>query len=330
MSTITDVLDAVSTITTNYNANLAQFTTWQSGSPTGGAANDSGAGSGGPFYPLTDMSGTVRWFRGLQYYVALLASAVPSTGGAFSGGISAPAFVSPGFTISGSNVYGPSTAFAATIGANPAASITAGGYLQVYGSAHGSGARAIIGCAGAALQINAAGFITPHADNGLVLGSGPLRYAAIYVSSGVINTSDQREKDWRGALTDAELRVAKRCARMIGVYRWKDAIAEKGDAARLHVGVLAQEVRDAFTDEGLDGTRYGLLCHDAWEATAAVPAQPHKPAVLNDAGEVVEAEQPALPGRPAVAAGDRWGVRMDELALFIAAGQEQRLAALEA
>jgi len=51
---------------------------------------------------------------------------------------------------------------------------------------------------------------------------------------------------------------------LIKKFRFKDAVAKKGDAARIHVGVIAQEVRDAFTAEGLDATRYGLFCSDTW------------------------------------------------------------------
>ncbi|GEL44183.1 hypothetical protein MEX01_47740 [Methylorubrum extorquens] len=39
--------------------------------------------------------------------------------------------------------------------------------------------------------------------------------------------------------------------------------------------------------------------------------------------------QPPRPGTPATPAGDRYGFRADQLALFIAAGYEARLAALE-
>lgn len=64
----------------------------------------------------------------------------------------APQAFAAGF-LWGNNLYGPSTAFAATIGANPAASITAGGYLQLYGSTHGSGPLAIVGAGAGSLSV---------------------------------------------------------------------------------------------------------------------------------------------------------------------------------
>src|SRR3546814_18962059 len=76
------------------------------------------------------------------------------------------------------------------------------------------------------------------------------------------------------------------------MYRWLDAIAHKGDDARLHAGVLAQEVHDAFIAEGLDGFRYGLLCYDTWDEKTDP-----------NSGEVTPA-------------GDRYAIRYDELTCF--------------
>lgn len=36
------------------------------------------------------------------------------------------------------------------------------------------------------------------------------------------------------------------------MFRFKDAVAAKGDNARLHYGVIAQNVETAFKNEGLD------------------------------------------------------------------------------
>ena len=75
--------------------------------------------------------------------------------------------------------------------------------------------------------------------------------------------------------------------------------------------MTAQDVQAAFAAEGLDGFAYGVLCKDVWEA---------QPAEIGDGGEI---ETPALP------AGERLGIRYDQLLVWIAAGVEERLAALE-
>jgi len=163
---------------------------------------------------------------------------------------------------------------------------------------------------GSAIGITAT--FAPGSDNAYQLGAAGNRWTVVYAQSGTINTSDAREKEWRGGLNDAELRVAKRLSKLTGVYQWRDALDQKGGAARLHVGVTAQDVKAAFEAEGLDGFRYGMLCYDQWGSIDAV---------IDDEGNEVA---------PASKAGDRYGVRYDELLAFIAAGFEARLSAMEA
>ncbi|MBW9420150.1 tail fiber domain-containing protein, partial [Enterobacter roggenkampii] len=47
-------------------------------------------------------------------------------------------------------------------------------------------------------------------------------------------------------------------------FRWLASLEQKGEGARWHFGVIAQQVRDAFAAHGMDGTRFGLLCYDEW------------------------------------------------------------------
>ena len=155
----------------------------------------------------------------------------------------------------------------------------------------------------------------PGVDNARTLGSAALRWSTVYAAVGAINTSDEREKLWRGDLTAPELAAASEIAKTIGAYQWLSSIAEKGqDGARLHVGVKAQQVFAIMAKHGLDAMRYGFACYDKWDASA--PAEP-----LPADSERVTAEP--------IQAGDRYGIRPDQLAFFIAAAQEQRLAALE-
>jgi hypothetical protein len=102
-------------------------------------------------------------------------------------------------------------------------------------------------------------------------------------------------------LDEAEKRVALAIKQQIKKFRFKDAVAIKGDAARIHVGVIAQEVMAAFTAEGLDAMRYGLMCYDEWES---------KPEEKDSEGVVI---------KPAVAAGQSYGVRYEELLAFVIA-----------
>jgi hypothetical protein len=47
-------------------------------------------------------------------------------------------------------------------------------------------------------------------------------------------------------------------------YRWITAVQEKGAAARTHVGLIAQDILEAFQKHGLNAHSYGLFCYDEW------------------------------------------------------------------
>jgi hypothetical protein len=104
----------------------------------------------------------------------------------------------------------------------------------------------------------------PVADNTIKLGYPSNRWTTVYATTGTINTSDANAKQDIAELDDAEKRVAVVIKSLIKKFRFKDAIAEKGDSARIHVGVIAQEVQAAFVAEGLDASRYALFCSDTW------------------------------------------------------------------
>lgn len=104
----------------------------------------------------------------------------------------------------------------------------------------------------------------PFADASYSLGTGPQRWTAVYAVNGTIQTSDGNEKQQIEELSAAELAVAKRIKGLIRKFKFNDSVAEKGDGARIHVGVIAQDVRDAFLAEGLDPYKYGLFCSDTW------------------------------------------------------------------
>ena len=193
--------------------------------------------------------------------------------------------------------------------------------------------------------------ILPAVDNVYDIGQAAVAYRTIYARTGTISTSDARlKRDFRD-LTAAEIAAARDLARAIGVYRWRDAVDCKGDGAREHIGPTVQRAIEIMQVHGLDPFNYGFICHDTWEhqtieqsaleARPAVPATEAAPEVLNSLGDVIKPAVLANAGFPAVEArlaytevtleaGDRYAFRYDELAMFIAAGQEARLAALEA
>lgn len=103
-----------------------------------------------------------------------------------------------------------------------------------------------------------------NSDNIHSLGTASTRWSVLYAATGTINTSDKNLKTDIRHLTEAEKRVGLAAKDLIRVYLWKGSILEKGSGARKHVGIMAQDLVSAFSNEGLDAWEYGVVCRDRW------------------------------------------------------------------
>jgi hypothetical protein len=113
--------------------------------------------------------------------------------------------------------------------------------------------------------INFGAVVQPGSDNAYSCGGASFRWSTVYAATGAINTSDAREKTEPRPFEEAERRAIRSVLQAIGVFQWLGAIEVKQEAARLHVGVTAQAVAEAFAAEGLDPARYALFCADPLE-----------------------------------------------------------------
>ena len=104
-------------------------------------------------------------------------------------------------------------------------------------------------------------------DNAVDLGTGSIRFNDAYITNGVTAGSDRTLKQDILEITAAEYNVAKVCKGLLRSFRWIDAVEEKGDDARIHFGIIAQDLQDAFTAEGLDVGRYAMFMSDTWWET---------------------------------------------------------------
>ena len=102
------------------------------------------------------------------------------------------------------------------------------------------------------------------ADNIIDLGFSSIRFDDIYATNGTIQTSDRNEKQDIAELSDAEQRVAVAAKGLMRKFRWKDAVAEKGNEARTHFGIIAQDLQAAFAAEGLDAGDYAMFISSTW------------------------------------------------------------------
>jgi len=162
-------------------------------------------------------------------------------------------------------------------------------------------------------------------DNAIDIGALSARFDDIYATNGTIQTSDRNEKQDIEVLSEAEARVAVACKGLLRKFRWKDSVTEKGDEARIHFGIIAQDLQDAFAAEGLDAGRYAMFISSTWwEAERVVPAVEE---VLNDEGNVVteavaehtvvDSYQSAEEAPEGATERTRLGVRYPELLAFI-------------
>ena len=126
------------------------------------------------------------------------------------------------------------------------------------------GTRSNAGVLNERLKINADGDILPGSNGTQDLGSAALRFDTLFATNGTINTSDLNEKQDIELLNDAEIRVAQSCKALLKKFRWRDMVEEKGEDARIHFGIIAQDLAQAFDDEGLDAGRYGMFTSHTW------------------------------------------------------------------
>jgi hypothetical protein len=181
-------------------------------------------------------------------------------------------------------------------------------------------------------------------DNTIDLGYASGRFDVIFATNGTIQTSDRNEKQDIATLTPAEMAVAARLSNQFKTFRWIDSVTEKGDNARTHTGIIAQDVQQAFTDEGLDAGDYALFTSSTWwETQTEVPAVEAVDEVLDEDGNVVTE---AVEAQEAYTRTDtyetvdeapegatertRLGIRYTELLSFMQAYNDQRMASIEA
>lgn len=165
--------------------------------------------------------------------------------------------------------------------------------------------------------------------NGILdLGTSAIQWKDLYLQNSPNVSSDRRLKQDFDSVPEA---VFKAWARVgFKQYRFKEAVEKKGADARLHVGLIAQEILEAFEAEGLDATDYGLVCHDSWDDQYEYETVTDQEAVLDEKGNVITPEKTHQVKRLVKEAGDLWTVRYEEALALETAYQRWRLSKIEA
>lgn len=173
------------------------------------------------------------------------------------------------------------------------------------------------------LDINEDAFV-PNIPATYSIGYSSNYVKDIFSLNAVTVVSDVRHKTEVSELTEQELQCAIACGKLYRKYKLNAAVDEKGvNSARYHIGVIAQEVVQCFTDHNLDWRKYGIITYEKWDAIEAIEYQA---ATYDENGELFTPEIQAIEAREA---GEIYMVRYDELNCFINAGIEYRLSRLE-
>jgi len=173
-------------------------------------------------------------------------------------------------------------------------------------------------------------------DGDVDLGFAGGRFNDVFATNGTIQTSDRNDKQDIAALTSAEMLVAKRISALFKTFRWKDKVAEKaakGETARTHTGIIAQDVQDAFSAEGLDAGDYSLFIESFWweKDVEVAAAEADEDEGIEAADAYIRTDKWASEDEAPEGSTKktRLGMRYPELLSFLAAYNEQRFAAIE-
>ena len=174
---------------------------------------------------------------------------------------------------------------------------------------------------------SATGAVFPPSSNSQSLGNGSYLWSEVFSSTPAISTSDEREKT---SIVDPEDSLMRAWGKVnFKVFQFKDAFEKKGESARLHCGVIAQHVIEAFASEGLDAYRYGLLCYDKWDDEYEDVEVVDTPEIVDEEGNVTPAKT-HVEHRLVTQEGDRYGIRCEEALAIEAAYERWRMDKIEA
>ncbi|KAA8999848.1 tail fiber domain-containing protein [Affinibrenneria salicis] len=143
--------------------------------------------------------------------------------------------------------------------------------------------------------------LRPSIDNGAAyIGNSSITWTSVYVKSGVITTADERIKKDITKINDIEMKVARELKNFLSKFKYNSTSGMSNqEMNKIHFGISAQNVVNAFNKFGLNAMDYGIVVYDSWE---------NIPPELDDEGEIIT---------PEIKAGNKYSIRYDELFCFI-------------
>lgn len=149
-----------------------------------------------------------------------------------------------------------------------------------------------------------------YASSTFDLGRSSKKWGKVYATTGTIQTSDKRLKEDIISIPDSVLDVWENISWK--QFKLKESIKEKGkDSARIHSGIIAQDIQELFVNANIDCNKYGFFCYDEWDAEEAQ---------YDDNGNIL---------MPALEADNQYSIRYEEALCIEAAYQRRKNKILE-
>lgn len=162
--------------------------------------------------------------------------------------------------------------------------------------------------------------LRPFTANTVLCGRTAYPWAGGFTQTAFTVTSDERHKTKPIEISDTILDAWDEVEWF--QYKFLDRVAAKGvEDARLHFGVIAQRVHEAFKRHGIDGFELGLLCYDKWEFEPAAYRGLTQDEL--DSGDYPSVQTKVLVA-PELEAGDKWGIVYEEALVLEAALQRRK------
>ncbi len=166
------------------------------------------------------------------------------------------------------------------------------------------------------------GYLQPGTDGTQDLGSAGKRLNNSFFTVAPTVTSNEFYKTTLLSASEAEKAAAIEIKANISKYKLLDAVAIKGEnSARWHFGVGAQTVGSILAKHGLNPEEYGFWCHDKWDDTyePIIKKSYTGKFISDESGHMIPEIVYEDTGEKRLVrkAGENFGIRYDELAMFI-------------
>ena len=163
----------------------------------------------------------------------------------------------------------------------------------------------------------------PSEDGVISLGTGAIRYNQIYSSVSSISTSDKTKKV---DIEDIDKSLLNKWSKVQWkAFKFKDSVAEKGDKARLHTGLIAQDLENVLS--GINVRDYGFFCYDKWDDiydSEYITTTPE----FDKLGKTKDAQELVL-NKKVKSAGEQYSLRYQEIQAIENAYLRQKIQELE-